>query len=157
MSCWSFTALTAVGSSVSPERISGIKDLSGPAPLFAQNARKGTDARSTEARRMSLNCMILTRTYGCPVTAMRTWPLSSGLAKSVKAKQYKVNEQKKEVSLMLQQANIDKVTVQGKEGERVAKVQISYMVNEEDSSQDYTEELMRLQGAIVNVGVEKEV
>ncbi len=58
---------------------------------------------------------------------------------------------------MQQQANIDKVTVQGKEGERVAKVQISYMVNEEDSSQDYTEELMRLQGAIVNVGVEKEV
>ena len=57
---------------------------------------------------------------------------------------------------MQQQANIDQVTVKGKEGERVAKVQYSYMVNEEDNSQAYTEELMRLQGMIVNVRVDKE-
>jgi hypothetical protein len=57
---------------------------------------------------------------------------------------------------MEQQCNIDKVTVQGKEGERLAKVQISFMVNEDDSSQDYTEGLMRLQGQVVNVIVEAE-
>jgi hypothetical protein len=45
---------------------------------------------------------------------------------------------------MQQQANIDQVTVKGKEGERVAKVQISYMVNSEDNSEENTEELMRL-------------
>jgi hypothetical protein len=57
---------------------------------------------------------------------------------------------------MQQQANIDQVTVKGKEGERVAKVQISYMVNSEDRSEENTEELMRLQGLIVNVRVDRE-
>jgi flagellar basal body-associated protein FliL len=59
-------------------------------------------------------------------------------------------------AVMQQQANIDQVTVKGKEGERVAKVQISYMVNSEDNSEENTEELMRLQGLIVNVRVDRE-
>jgi hypothetical protein len=58
---------------------------------------------------------------------------------------------------MKQQVNIDKITTQGKEGERVAKVQLSYMVNGEDESQANTEELMRLQGQIVEVSVHKDI
>lgn len=57
---------------------------------------------------------------------------------------------------MQHQANIDKVTVQGKVGERIAKVQISYMINEDDDSQANTEELTRLQGQVVNVSVQRE-
>lgn len=55
---------------------------------------------------------------------------------------------------MQQRMSIDKITTQTKEGERVAKVQVSFKVEGDDQAQANTEQLLRLQGQEVSVAVE---
>jgi hypothetical protein len=55
---------------------------------------------------------------------------------------------------MQQRMSIDKITTQTKDGERVAKVQVSFKVEGDDQAQANTEQLLRLQGQEVSVAVE---
>jgi len=55
---------------------------------------------------------------------------------------------------MQQRMSIDKITTQTKDGERVAKVQVSFKVEGDDQAQANTEQLLRMQGQEVSVAVE---
>lgn len=55
---------------------------------------------------------------------------------------------------MQQRMSIDKITTQTKDGERVAKVQVSIKLEGDDQAQANMEQLLRLQGQEVNVAVE---
>jgi len=55
---------------------------------------------------------------------------------------------------MQQRMSIDKITTQTSNGERVAKVQVSFRVEGDDQAQSNAEQLLRLQGQEVSVAVE---
>jgi hypothetical protein len=55
---------------------------------------------------------------------------------------------------MQQRMSIDKITTQTSNGERVAKVQVSFRVEGDDQAQGNAEQLLRLQGQEVSVAVE---
>ena len=55
---------------------------------------------------------------------------------------------------MQQRMSIDKITTQTSNGERVAKVQVSFRVEGDDQAQANAEQMLRLQGQEVSVAVE---
>jgi hypothetical protein len=55
---------------------------------------------------------------------------------------------------MQQRMSIDKITTQTSNGERVAKVLVSFRVEGDDQAQGNAEQLLRLQGQEVSVAVE---
>ena len=55
---------------------------------------------------------------------------------------------------MQQRMNIDKITTQTSNGERGAKVQVSFRVEGDDQAQANAEQRLRLQGQEVRVSVE---